>query len=71
MERRISVGVIGDFDPEFPPHPATPSKRLLHDGGLRVVGLDPDGEKAAVGKLENAGLAASGDATVRSNTVAP
>jgi hypothetical protein len=25
MERRISVGVIGDFDPEFPPHPATPS----------------------------------------------
>jgi CTP synthase (UTP-ammonia lyase) len=23
MTRRISVGVIGDFDPEFPPHPAT------------------------------------------------
>jgi CTP synthase (UTP-ammonia lyase) len=23
MDRRISVGVIGDFDPDFPPHPAT------------------------------------------------
>jgi CTP synthase (UTP-ammonia lyase) len=25
VERRVSVGVIGDFDPEFPPHPATNS----------------------------------------------
>jgi CTP synthase (UTP-ammonia lyase) len=25
MEQRVSVGVIGDFDPEFPPHPATNS----------------------------------------------
>jgi CTP synthase (UTP-ammonia lyase) len=87
MEPRISVGVIGDFDPEFPPHSAT-NAALEHsaaalgaivdvrwhatedlvdadldrvlvedalwcapgspyrslDGGLRVVGVDGDGE---------------------------
>jgi CTP synthase (UTP-ammonia lyase) len=37
--RRISVGVIGDFDPEFPPHPATNSA-LLHAAAALGVGVD-------------------------------
>lgn len=39
MERRISVGVIGDFDPEFPPHPATNSA-LLHSAAALGAAVD-------------------------------
>lgn len=39
MARRISVGVIGDFDPEFPPHRATNSG-LEHAAAALGVEID-------------------------------
>lgn len=39
MARRISVGVIGDFDPEFPPHPAT-NAGLEH--AAAALGIEAD-----------------------------
>jgi CTP synthase (UTP-ammonia lyase) len=39
MERRVSVGVIGDFDPGFPPHPATNSA-LRHSAAALGVTVD-------------------------------
>ena len=39
MARRISVGVIGDFDPGFPPHPAT-NAGLEHAASTLGVGVD-------------------------------
>lgn len=39
MERRISVGVVGDFDPEFPPHPATDAA-LRHSAAALGVSAD-------------------------------
>jgi deazaflavin-dependent oxidoreductase (nitroreductase family) len=54
MERRISVGVIGDFDPEFPPHPATNS--ALRDSAA-VLGVTVDVRWHATDALVDADLA--------------
>lgn len=53
MERRVSVGVIGDFDPEFPPHPATNSA-LEHSAA--ALGVTVDVRWHATDGLEDADL---------------
>ncbi len=39
MARRVSVGVIGDFNPEFPPHVAT-NAALQHAAAALSVQVD-------------------------------
>jgi CTP synthase (UTP-ammonia lyase) len=59
VERRVSVGVIGDYDPGFPPHPAT-------DEGLRHaaadLGVEVDVHWLGTDEIEDADLAQLGAA---------
>jgi CTP synthase (UTP-ammonia lyase) len=62
MERQVSVGVIGDYDLRFPPHPAT-SDGLQH--AAAELGVRVDVQWLETSSLENADLvqlAASHDA---------
>jgi CTP synthase (UTP-ammonia lyase) len=51
--RRVSIGVIGDYDPEFPPHPAT--NEALHHAATSL-GLAVDVHWLATSSLEEADL---------------
>ncbi len=54
MERQISIGVIGDFDPRFPPHPAT-NEGIGH--AASELGAEVDVHWLGTRSLEGADLA--------------
>lgn len=59
MERRVSIGVIGDYDPRFPPHPAT-NDSLRH--AAANLGVEVDVQWLGTSSLEGADLAQLGAA---------
>jgi len=54
MERPLSIGVIGDYDPQFPPHPAT-NEALRH--AAAGLGVTVDVHWLQTDSLEDADLA--------------